>query len=310
MSSFTEGVEAERETIAEFLTCAWQMGEGVVIEHAMVKAPRVLELHLRKSSCARLGVWSSCLLWSSCAWVETVLLRSETKMAGMGNANVKLINSKDEQEGESIGMDIWQSGCVDGAGGGLSRRVETCKAIGMSLGGHCSGSEEEEILGQTSGLGEGVKGPFGESLSSPGGVSIVDKWWGEMGTLSKNLRGGGSGETMLLDDKDIGRAWNIEDNSRFAGGSADAILGTFPALRKSNKRVNVVEWEIGVIEDECIGSGSRWSSVCHIGEDRHSVGKIDKEDRGANMSLGSSTVTEDASKGEDKGVDTVGIVQC
>ncbi|KAH9013904.1 hypothetical protein EDB85DRAFT_2215720 [Lactarius pseudohatsudake] len=118
MSSFTEGVEAERETLAEFLTCAWCTREGAAIEHAMVKAPRVLEFRPRKSSCVgsrakgnppgsntKLGRWgvycpswnryvkmsrglvallrlaarSSRLLRSSCAWVERAETSSSSK---------------------------------------------------------------------------------------------------------------------------------------------------------------------------------------------------------------------------------------
>ncbi|KAH8977085.1 hypothetical protein EDB86DRAFT_3250392 [Lactarius hatsudake] len=160
---------------------------------------------------------------------------------------------------ESARIGVRQIGCVEGVGGELLRGVETCKAIGVSLGGRSGESKgggwdemgrssKASSLASSGGdigpavmshvassrLGEGgVMGPFGESLSSPGGVrmgEVIDE-------------GGCSGELGLM--LNVGAEANLSSglpstrDSVAGGGSAggtDTISGTSPAFGYADKK--------------------------------------------------------------------------
>ncbi|KAH9010695.1 hypothetical protein EDB85DRAFT_2233205 [Lactarius pseudohatsudake] len=302
MSSFTEGVRVERETTAELLSCAWRTREGAVIEHAMVKAPCVLEFRPRKSSVkdeawgARRVLLKLEPIRGSVARLGGVTLTGGEAftlasklvcVCGKGFDEIRNCDSRNgeaEREvdgsesgagkrGESVGMDMWRTGCVEVAGRELSRGVETRKAIGGEMSSSGGTSREGDIgpnIVTSSGLGEGgVMRPFGESLSRPGGVTMVDDWWGETGMLSENLSGGGSWGTISLDDGggrsgELGRSRRtvtigagVDSSSRSSStrdGDSDAGDKSLDAWETDSKPGVEIDGEVSRVKGKASGA--------------------------------------------------------
>ncbi|KAH9032984.1 hypothetical protein EDB85DRAFT_2274879 [Lactarius pseudohatsudake] len=327
--STSEGVGAEREMRAKLLTWRTREEAVTVIELAIVKAFRVLGFRPMESSC----VGSS---------ANTNPPGSNTKLRRWGvycsSRNRYAKASRDFKLAASLRLPAKISRLLqnsdsgeiaDEASDGVTSREREFEPIDVTLSDRCGGSEwgkmgassgasrreEIETDVSSSGLGEGgVTRPFGESLSSPGGVRTVDNWWGETGTLSENLSGGGSRGTMSLDDKGgrFGEFSETASESRSDAGvdlssrspsarDGDSVAGgkSLDAWETGSKHGVEIDGEVSKVKGKR-GDAGEWGEASFVvgisdggGVESSSLGEGVEENGGADDGAGA--------RGTDKG---------